>query len=139
MARKFIEGRLEQYQIEKAIELYVDEKGSLKEISEITGVTVRRIMGTLRKKNIPLRRGKEVFDKGVEPGRGGYLGFKSMVRTRRKHSDFSTVHTTRYLKDRSQIEKRFDCNGRHKNSQAGNDIYRWSKRALRMQELSERL
>jgi len=38
MARKFIEERLEQYRIEKAIELYVNEKGSLKEISEITGV-----------------------------------------------------------------------------------------------------
>ncbi|MHC1600066.1 MAG: UPF0175 family protein [Candidatus Methanospirareceae archaeon] len=65
MARKFIEERLEQYRIEKAIELYVNEKGSLKEISEITGVTVRMIMGTLRKKNIPLRMGEEVFDRGM--------------------------------------------------------------------------
>jgi len=30
MARKFIEERLEQYRIEKAIELYVNEKGSLR-------------------------------------------------------------------------------------------------------------
>jgi len=66
MARKFIEERLEQYRIEKAIELYVNEKGSLKEISEITGVTVRTIMGTLRKKNIQLRIGEEVFDRGME-------------------------------------------------------------------------
>jgi len=69
MARKFIEERLEQYRIEKAIELYVNEKGSLKEISEITGVTVRMIMGTLRKKSIPLRMGEEVFDKGMERAR----------------------------------------------------------------------
>ncbi len=47
----------------------MNEKGSLKEISEITGVTVRRIMGTLRKKNIPLRMGEEVFDKGMEHAR----------------------------------------------------------------------
>jgi predicted HTH domain antitoxin len=66
MARK----RLEQYRIEKAIELYVNEKGSLKEISEITGVTVRMIMGTLGKKNIPLRMGEEVFDRGVGHARG---------------------------------------------------------------------
>ena len=64
LARKFIEERLEQYRIEKAIELYVNEKGSLKEISEITGVPVRRIMGTLRKKNTPLRMREEVFDRG---------------------------------------------------------------------------
>ena len=69
MARKFIEERLEQYRIEKAIELYVNERGSLKEISEITGVTVRMIMETLRKKNIPLRMGEEVFDKGMEHAR----------------------------------------------------------------------
>ncbi|MHC1574508.1 MAG: hypothetical protein ACXQTY_01710 [Candidatus Methanogasteraceae archaeon] len=50
MARKFMEERLEQYRIEKAIELYVNEKGSLKVISEITGVTVRMIMRTLRNK-----------------------------------------------------------------------------------------
>jgi len=66
LARKFIEDRLEQYRIGKAIELYVDEKGGLKEISEITGVTVRGIMKTLRKKNIPPRMGEEVFDKGME-------------------------------------------------------------------------
>lgn len=66
MARKFIEERLEQYRIEKAIELYVNEKGSLKEISEITGVTVRTLMKTLRKKSIPLRMGEEVFDRGME-------------------------------------------------------------------------
>ena len=70
MARKFMEERLEQYRIEKAIELYVNEKGSLKEISEITGVTVRMIMETLRKKNIPLRMGEEVFDRGMEHTRG---------------------------------------------------------------------
>jgi len=64
-----MEKRLEQYRIEKAIELYVNEKGSLKEISEITGVTVRMIMETLGKKNIPLRMGEEVFDKGVEHAR----------------------------------------------------------------------
>ena len=69
MARKFIEERLEQYRIEKAIELYVNEKGSLKEISEITGVTVRMIIATLRKKSIPLRMGEEVFDKGMEHAR----------------------------------------------------------------------
>ena len=69
MARKFIEERLEQYRIEKAIELYVNEKGSLKEIPAITGVTVRRIMETLRKKNIPLRMGEEVFDGGMEHAR----------------------------------------------------------------------
>ena len=69
MARKFMEERLEQYRIEKAIELYVNEKGSLKEISEITGVTVRVIMGTLRKKSIPLRMGEEVFDGGMEHAR----------------------------------------------------------------------
>ncbi|MEA1908186.1 MAG: hypothetical protein U9N43_04055 [Euryarchaeota archaeon] len=74
MARKFLEERMEQYRIEKAIELYVNEKGSLKEISEITGVTVRMIMGTLRKKNIPLRMGEEVFDGGWNT-RGGCLGF----------------------------------------------------------------
>lgn len=66
MARKFMEGRLEQYRIEKAIELYVNEKGGLKEISEITGVTVRMIMETLRKKNISLRMDEEVFDRGME-------------------------------------------------------------------------
>ena len=70
MARKFIEERLEQYRIEKAIELYVNEKGSLKEISEITGVTVRMIMETLRKKNMPLRMDEEVFDGGMEHARG---------------------------------------------------------------------
>nr|QNO47718.1 hypothetical protein LDJELIEA_00016 [Methanosarcinales archaeon ANME-2c ERB4] len=69
MARKFIEERLEQYRIEKAIELYVNEKGSLKEISEITGVTVRMIMETLGKKNIPLRMGEGVFDRGMEHAR----------------------------------------------------------------------
>ncbi len=69
MARKFIEEQLEQYRIEKAIELYVNEKGSLKEISEITGVTVRMIMETIRKKNIPLRTGEEVFDRGMEHAR----------------------------------------------------------------------
>jgi len=69
MARKFIEERLEQYRIEKAIDLYVNENGSLKEISEITGVTVRMIMGTLRKKNIPHRMGEDVFDKGMEHAR----------------------------------------------------------------------
>ena len=68
MARKFIEERLEQYRIEKAVELYVNEKGSLKEISKITGVTVRMIMETLRKKNIPLRMGAEVFDRGMKYG-----------------------------------------------------------------------
>ena len=41
----------------------------MKEISEITGVTVRMIRGTLRKKNIPLRMGEEVFDKGMEHAR----------------------------------------------------------------------
>ena len=71
MARKFIEERLEQYRIEKAIELYVNEKGSLKEISEITGVTVRMIMRTLRKKSIPLRMGEEVFDRGMKYAMGG--------------------------------------------------------------------
>ena len=55
--------------IDMAIELYVNEKGSLKEISEITGVTVRMIMRTLRKKSIPLRMGEEVFDKGMEHAR----------------------------------------------------------------------
>lgn len=69
MARKFTEERLEQYRIEKAIELYVNENGSLKEISEITGLTVRMIMETLRKKNIPLRMGEEVFDRGMEHAR----------------------------------------------------------------------
>ncbi len=69
LTRKFIEERLEQYRIEKAIELYVNEKGSLKEISEITGVTVRMIMGTLRKKNIPLGLGEEVFEGGMEHAR----------------------------------------------------------------------
>ena len=64
-----MEERREQYRIEKAIELYVNEKGSLKEISEITGVTVRMIMETLRKKNIPLRMGEEVFDRGMEHAR----------------------------------------------------------------------
>ncbi len=64
-----MEERLEQYRIEKAIELYVNEKGSLKEISEITGVTVRMIMRTLRKKSIPLRMGEEVFDRGMEHAR----------------------------------------------------------------------
>jgi predicted HTH domain antitoxin len=72
MARKFIEERLEQYRIEKAIELYVNEKGSLKEISEITGVTVRMIMETLGKKNIPLRMGEEVFDRGMEHARRAF-------------------------------------------------------------------
>ncbi|MCK4459445.1 MAG: hypothetical protein KAT13_06060 [Methanosarcinales archaeon] len=71
LARKFIEERLEQYRMEKAIELYVNEKGSLKEISEITGVPVRMIMGTLRKKNIPLRMGEEVFDRGMKYAMGG--------------------------------------------------------------------
>ncbi len=65
VARKLIEERLEQYRMEKAIELYVDEKGGLKEISEITGVTIRRMMKTLRKKSIPLRMGEEVFDTGM--------------------------------------------------------------------------
>ena len=74
MARKFMEERLEQYRIEKAIELYVNEKGSLKEISEITGVTVRMIMRTLRKKSIPLRMGEEVFDRGMEHA-GRVFGF----------------------------------------------------------------
>jgi len=69
MAGKFIEERLEQYRIEKAIELYVNEKGSLKEISEITGVTVRMIMKTHRTKNIPLRMGEDVFDRGMEHAR----------------------------------------------------------------------
>ena len=69
LARKFIEERLEQYRIEKAIELYVNEKGSLKEISEITGVTVRMMMKTLRKKSISLRMGEEVFDRGMEHAR----------------------------------------------------------------------
>ena len=69
MARKFMEERLEQYRIEKAIELYVNEKGSLKEISETTGVTVRMIMETLGKKNIPLRIGEEVFDREMEHAR----------------------------------------------------------------------
>ncbi|RLG30528.1 hypothetical protein DRO03_04055 [Methanosarcinales archaeon] len=69
MTRKFVEERLEQCRIEKAIELYVNEKGSLKDISEITGVTVRMIMGTLRKKNIPLRMGEEMFDRGMEHAR----------------------------------------------------------------------
>jgi len=53
----------------KAIELYVNAKGSLKNISEITGVTVRMIMRTLRKKNIPLRMDKEIFDRGMEDAR----------------------------------------------------------------------
>ena len=69
MARKFIEERLEQYRIGRAIELYVNEKGSLKGISEITGVTVRMIMKTLRKKSIPLKMGEEVFDGGMEHAR----------------------------------------------------------------------
>ncbi len=69
MTRKFVEERLEQYRIEKAIELYVNEKGSLKEISETTGVTVRMIMETLGKKNIPLRIGEEVFDREMEHAR----------------------------------------------------------------------
>jgi len=69
LARKFIEERLEQYRVEKAIELYVNEKGSLKEISEITGVTVRMMMKTLRKKSISLRMGEEVFDRGMEHAR----------------------------------------------------------------------
>ena len=69
LARKFIEERLEQYRIEKAVELYVNEKGSLKEISEITGVTVRMMMKTLRKKSISLRMGEEVFDRGMEHAR----------------------------------------------------------------------
>jgi len=47
----------------------VNEKGSLKEISEITGVTVRMMIATLRKKSIPLRMGEEVFDKGMEHAR----------------------------------------------------------------------
>ncbi|MEA2004590.1 MAG: hypothetical protein U9O53_06605 [archaeon] len=47
----------------------MNEKGSLKEISEITGVTVRMIMKTLGKKNIPLRMGEEVFDRGMEHAR----------------------------------------------------------------------
>ena len=72
LARKFIEERLEQYRIEKAIELYVNEKGSLKEISEITGVPVRMIIATLRKKSIPLRMGEEVFDKGMEHTRRAF-------------------------------------------------------------------
>ena len=70
MARKFIEERLEQYRIEKAIELYVNERESLKEISEITGVTVRMIMRTLRKKSIPLMMGEKVLDGGMERARG---------------------------------------------------------------------
>jgi len=70
MARKFIEEQLEQYRIEKAIELYLNEKGSLKEISEITGVTARMIMRTLRKKSIPLMMGEEVFDRGMEHAMG---------------------------------------------------------------------
>lgn len=69
MARKFIEERLEKYRIEKAIKLYVTEKGSLKEISEITGVMVRMMIATLGKKNIPLRMGEEVFDMGMEHAR----------------------------------------------------------------------
>jgi predicted HTH domain antitoxin len=69
MTRKFMEERLEQYRMEKAIELYVNEKGSLKDISGITGVTVRMIMRTLRKKSIPLRMGEEVFDRGMEHAR----------------------------------------------------------------------
>ena len=55
--------------IDMAIELYVNEKGSLKEISEMTGVTVRMIMRTLRKKSIPLRMGEVVFEKGMEHAR----------------------------------------------------------------------
>ncbi len=66
LARKFIAERLEQYRIEKAIELYVNEKGSSKEISGITGVPVRMTMKTLQKKSIPLRMGEEVFDEGIE-------------------------------------------------------------------------
>ena len=47
----------------------------MKEILEITGVTVRRIMGTLRKKNIPLRMGEGVFDTGMEHARR-VIGFR---------------------------------------------------------------
>ena len=47
----------------------------MKEISEITGVTVRKIMGTLRKKNIPLRMGEKVFNRGMELGRRVCPGF----------------------------------------------------------------
>ena len=83
MARKFIEERLEQYRIEKAIELYVNEKGNLKEISEITGVTVRMIMRTLRKKNTPLRMGEEVFDIGMVHARmvSRVLGWRRLRRS----------------------------------------------------------
>jgi membrane-bound lytic murein transglycosylase B len=58
MTRKFMEERLEQYRIEKAIELYVNEKGSLKEISEITGVTVRMIMGNAPKEEYTAQNGR---------------------------------------------------------------------------------
>ena len=42
----------------------------MKEILEITGVTVRRIMGTLRKKNIPIRMGEEVSNRWMKHARG---------------------------------------------------------------------
>jgi predicted HTH domain antitoxin len=69
MSRKFIEEGLEQCMWEKAIELYVDEKGSLKDASEITGVTVRMTMRTLIKKNIPLIMDVGIFDRGMEYAR----------------------------------------------------------------------
>ncbi|MFQ6063614.1 MAG: hypothetical protein ACE5J9_10635, partial [Methanosarcinales archaeon] len=58
--------RLEQYKIEKAIALYANEKGSLKMVSEQTGVPLRILMKELRKREIPLKMNKKVFDKGMQ-------------------------------------------------------------------------
>jgi len=68
----------------------------LKEISEITGVTVRMVMRTLRKKSMPLRRGERCWigdgtreedvwvlggecGHGIAAGRGGGAGSSCLV------------------------------------------------------------
>ncbi|MFQ6063679.1 MAG: hypothetical protein ACE5KT_10450 [Methanosarcinales archaeon] len=66
LIKKFIEERLEQYKIEKAIALYANDKGSLKIVSEKTGVPLRILMKELREREIPLKMNKKVFENGMQ-------------------------------------------------------------------------
>lgn len=64
MKRLMAEG-IASYRLRKAIEIYLDKEADLSAAAEIAGISVRKMMAELEKREIPIYSAPEMFDEGL--------------------------------------------------------------------------
>lgn len=66
LMKRFIAEGLKNYRLKKAIEMYVNKEADLTAAARIAGVSVRRLMTELEKREIPIYTSPEMFRAGLK-------------------------------------------------------------------------